>query len=275
MVHMTEQCMRISKYICKIIFLSIMLFLFSIPAVGAESISVYIDGQPVVFTADLGIHFVDSNYRTLVPLRVTMEAAGCNISWNQATSTATLTKGDAIVTVTIGQNYITKSGERIVIDTKAIEKQNRIYLPIRAVLETFGANIEYSNNLINAKFPTSQILATEEYLIASYFDSYIDNETYALSDISKGLDNYTYKDDYFREAKSFWKANEKIIHNILTECGNDYAGTEIKKVFIILNEYNMRLLASKDFEEALNLITNFSHEQLELEKYVLDILKNM
>ncbi len=108
--------------------------------------NVVIDGKAVVFDNDSGQPFIDDNNRTLVPLRKTMETYGCQVSWDQSTRTAMVNMKGTTVLVGIGNNYIIANGSLIKIDTKAQIVNSRTYLPIRAVLEAFGAQVEWINS---------------------------------------------------------------------------------------------------------------------------------
>ncbi|MBK5215929.1 MAG: copper amine oxidase N-terminal domain-containing protein, partial [Candidatus Pacebacteria bacterium] len=108
-------------------------------AYAATGISVNINGANINFTQDSGTPFIDSANRTQVPFRQTMEQFGASVSWDQASQTAIAEKNGIIVKVPIGKNYIYKNTELISNDTAALIKDSRTYLPIRAVLEAFGA----------------------------------------------------------------------------------------------------------------------------------------
>lgn len=118
---------------------------FSVPAFAADSIGVDINGVPVQFTESSGNVFIDSQNRTQVPLRATMEAYGCDVQWDASTRTGIVSKGGKTVTVPIGQKYITLNGNRIENDTAAVIQNNRTYLPIRAVVEAFGGYVDYDS----------------------------------------------------------------------------------------------------------------------------------
>ena len=130
----------------KRIFLYAAVFVLScaIPVFAATNIS--IDGIKVPFTTSSGSPFVDSANRTQVPLRVAMEAYGCSVSWDSSTQTATVSKDGKTVAVQVGQNYILKNGEQEAIDSAALIKDGRVYLPIRAVLEAFGASVGWDSS---------------------------------------------------------------------------------------------------------------------------------
>lgn len=111
----------------------------------AGTINVDIDNINVYFWNETGMPFIDSNNRTQVPLRATMEDFGAKVDWDQENLIATIELDDTKVEVPIGESYILKNGEKILNDTVAQIKDNRTYLPIRAVLEAFGASVDWDN----------------------------------------------------------------------------------------------------------------------------------
>jgi len=112
-------------------------------AYAAEGVSVSFDGAPVEFTTESGAPFIDENNRTQVPFRQTLEAFGADVVWDDKTRTATATKNGVVVRAPIGEDYIYRNGVKVTNDTKALIKDNRTYLPIRIVLEAFGADVSY------------------------------------------------------------------------------------------------------------------------------------
>lgn len=135
--------MRHSKLL-RLLMLTLMLLLTTTDLVFAGEIGVTMDGTPVIFTKDTGRPFVDQSNRTQVPLRITMEAAGCTVSWDIPNQTAIVTRDGKTVKVPIGKSYILVDGEMVSNDTKAQIKDGRTYLPIRAVLEAFGAKVAWN-----------------------------------------------------------------------------------------------------------------------------------
>lgn len=122
-----------------------LMLMFASSVFAAPAVNVVINGTPVTFTESSGAPFIDNNNRTLVPMRVVMEQYGCTVSWDQSTKTASVVAGDTTVLVPIGQSYITVNGEQRTIDAPAQIVSGRTYLPIRAVLEAFGANVGWDN----------------------------------------------------------------------------------------------------------------------------------
>lgn len=109
-----------------------------------SSIKIDINGKFVEFNSETGAPFLDENKRTQVPLRAAMEAYGCEVSWDAERSVAVIEKNGTKVQVPVGQNYIKKDDFEIFTDTKALLKDNRVYLPIRAVVEAFGGDVQWN-----------------------------------------------------------------------------------------------------------------------------------
>ena len=121
-------------------------FVFAALTVSASAIDVIIDGVKVEFNDSTGYPFISAESRTLVPLRATMEAFGATVRGDAETSTALVTKNEATVACKIGENCIYRNGTKIPNNTAAIIKDNRTYLPIRAVLEALDAKVEWDGN---------------------------------------------------------------------------------------------------------------------------------
>ena len=112
---------------------------------NAYAVDISIDDTKMEFCGHTGIPFIDSHNRTQVPLRIVMESLGAEIDWNQNTQTVIVQKDDIMVEVPIGKYYIIKNGQQIPNDTAAIIRGSRTFIPIRAVLEAFGTEVEWEN----------------------------------------------------------------------------------------------------------------------------------
>lgn len=132
-----------------------------------EDTIVRIDSTNVEFDEEFGTPFIDENDRTLVPFRAALEAFGAEVDWDQATRTAKAVKGDITVEVPIGEAYIVKNGEEIENDTVAIIKNDRTYLPIRAIMEAFGADVQWDRNLRTVVITSEPIDAKANVLEAN------------------------------------------------------------------------------------------------------------
>jgi molybdopterin converting factor small subunit len=129
----------------------------------ADEIIINIDSVKVEFNDDLGFPFIDENSRTQVPFRATLEKYGAQIDWNNESRIAIATKGDIVVEVPIDENYIVKNGEKTTVDTAARIVNGRTYLPIRAVLEAFGSEVQWDSQLNTVVITTVPVDAKAIY----------------------------------------------------------------------------------------------------------------
>lgn len=104
-----------------------------------------VNGIKVAFNDDLGYPYIDSNLRTMVPLKAAVEAAGATIGWDSKTKTAIIVTDKVRVEVPIGTNILYINGVKVVNDTKSVTIGGRTYLPIKTVLEAVGFNINWDN----------------------------------------------------------------------------------------------------------------------------------
>lgn len=85
--------------------------------------------------------YVDNNSRTLIPVRFVTEALGADVSWNG--KAAVIVQDGITVTVPIGSSNITveQNGttRTVTMDTAAVIKEQRTFVPIRFVAEALGA----------------------------------------------------------------------------------------------------------------------------------------
>ena len=108
---------------------------------ASGDVTITIDGKTLEIDPGMGAPFIDKNSRTQVPLNAAMSAIGATVTWNGAERIAAVEKDGVTVEVPIGKSYILKDGQRIDNDTEAIIKNQRTYLPIRVVMEAFGAEV--------------------------------------------------------------------------------------------------------------------------------------
>jgi predicted amidohydrolase YtcJ len=111
----------------------------TLPIEIEEGIKVYLDGEELEFEVPPQIY----NGRTLVPLRAVFEAMGAEIDWDRETQTATATKGDTVVVLTIGDPNPTINGEVVELDQAAIIVGGRTLAPLRFVAEAFGGDVDW------------------------------------------------------------------------------------------------------------------------------------
>ncbi|WP_102348287.1 copper amine oxidase N-terminal domain-containing protein [Bacillus sp. Marseille-P3661] len=83
--------------------------------------------------------------RSYMPIRYVAEAVGADfITWDQATQTATIMKGDRVVQLTAGSKALKVNGASISMDAAAQVKEGRTVLPVRFVGQALGANVDWN-----------------------------------------------------------------------------------------------------------------------------------
>ena len=137
----------------------LMLAMLAPTALHASQINVTIDGVEVDFEGRPPV-IVDG--RTLVPVRGVFEALGFDVDWEQTTQTATLTSTEYTITISIGSDTFTTNSTSYTLDVPAQIIGGRTMLPIRAVLESVGYNVDWdesTNTVIvrPASMPTAQL----------------------------------------------------------------------------------------------------------------------
>lgn len=109
----------------------------------SSSISVVLNDTVLSFDQPPIIH----NDRTLVPLRAIFEALGAAVDWDGNTKTVTAKKDDITITLTIGNYYFYKNGQKIDIDVPGMIVNDRTLVPVRAISEAFNCDVEWDGTL--------------------------------------------------------------------------------------------------------------------------------
>lgn len=106
------------------------------------------EGMPITVTVDgVQIAFdeqpIFENDRVLVPMRFIFEALGAEVTWDDALQKATAKKGTDTIEITIDNDIMLKNGEEVVLDVPARMVGDRTLVPVRAVSEGMGADVDW------------------------------------------------------------------------------------------------------------------------------------
>ncbi|MBB6215306.1 GH18 family chitinase [Anaerosolibacter carboniphilus] len=120
---------------------------FSSTFAGFQDIYFILNGQPLAFVEDdgLGVPFVDENNRTMVPVRKALESIGAAVRFEENPSTVIAEKEGITLEIPIDKNYIIVDGRRMDLDTKAVIRDGRSYVPLRYLFEAFGYGVTWHN----------------------------------------------------------------------------------------------------------------------------------
>jgi N-acetylmuramoyl-L-alanine amidase len=75
---------------------------------------------------------------------------GATVDWDGATQTATATKDDTVVVLTIGDTSPTIDGEVVTIDQAGVIVDGRTLAPLRFVAEIFGGTVVWDGDSLTA-----------------------------------------------------------------------------------------------------------------------------
>lgn len=87
-----------------------------------------------------------SGGRTMVPFRFLGESLGASVSWDAATKQAKLSLSGVEVVVTVGSLNGLVNGDIVKMDVPAVNKEGRLFIPLRFVSENLGAIVNYDSD---------------------------------------------------------------------------------------------------------------------------------
>lgn len=112
-------------------------------AAGDEDrvITVTLNGEKIEFDVQPCL----INDRTMVPIRFVAESLKAVVGWDDPTQTVTMTKGDTVLKLQIGDNKLYKNDEVIELDSPAVLKDDRTLVPVRAISESFDVKVGWDD----------------------------------------------------------------------------------------------------------------------------------
>lgn len=105
---------------------------------SADNLTIFLDGIEVAADA---APFIDANSRTMVPVKFISEALGAKVDWDGNTRLVTVTKGMVVINLTIGSNQIITNGKATTMDTAAVIKDSRTFVPVKYIAEALGLSV--------------------------------------------------------------------------------------------------------------------------------------
>ncbi len=109
----------------------------------ASSPTVYFNGTEMTFDAEPYI----SEDRTMVPFRALFEAVDADVVWDAETQTVIAVRpdeaGSTSITLQIGSTDAFVNEEKVTLDKAAEITGDRTFVPLRFVMESLGADVEW------------------------------------------------------------------------------------------------------------------------------------
>ncbi|WP_334073440.1 copper amine oxidase N-terminal domain-containing protein [Paenibacillus sp. A14] len=128
-------------------FLLSLLFIFTtMPMVSSAaklSLRVELNGEKMSFPDAQPL--VDKSNRVQVPVRFVSEALGAKVAWNSKTKKVTVDLNSNQIVLTLGKKAYTVNGKTEPMDTAALRKSDRTYVPLRFVSEALGAQVNWDS----------------------------------------------------------------------------------------------------------------------------------
>lgn len=141
--------------------LLILIIILSLPIVfiktqEQEFVKVSIDGKKIYFDVPPKI----VNGRTLVPFCAVFEALGTEPVWEEEIRTVTAKKGNTTVVLFISSKYATVNDNQVELDVPAAIINDRIFVPVRFIAESFGATVGWNGvtRIVKIKSKEQQII---------------------------------------------------------------------------------------------------------------------
>lgn len=232
--------------------LSLMVICSSVVVFGAgtavsDKITVTMDGEALEFDVEP----VMENNRVLVPFRAIFEALGCNVTYTEADGKQFVTamRGDHQLIIEIGSYDMCVNGNVEALDVPAVIKNDRTLVPVRAVSETFGANVKWIGDSKTVAVATKQgqhkikaVTGGEDIkdengttlICITYSYPVIDNSE-KKGYISQLNDEYkAYAQEFIREAEE----HSEDARLMLEEMGADYRPMEFSLSYEVQTDRN-------------------------------------
>ena len=109
------------------------------------------------------------NSRTYVPIRFIAEELGFDVKWDSKTKKVTMSDGKSTVELTIGSKTMLVNDKKVTLDAPSEIKDQRTFVPLRAIAEAFGKRVEYSNDY-RAVCIGDDVRFNKNYRVVYYYD---------------------------------------------------------------------------------------------------------
>ena len=119
---------------------------------AAQNVSIVLNGNHLVFS---GAQPQLVNGSVLVPARGVFENMGFQAQWDDSTKTSTLRKEGMTIVSQLGASYFTVNGSQKSLDVPVQIIDGTLMLPLRAISEATGAQVNWDANTFTASINTN------------------------------------------------------------------------------------------------------------------------
>jgi len=115
---------------------------FVVMAIGSNRAYVYGDSVRVDTESEVTAPVIVNN-KTMLPVRFLAESIGANVEWIEDTQTVRIMTNDQRITLQLGSNIMKVEKQQKTLQSPAIEIENRIYVPLRDIVEAIGVECHW------------------------------------------------------------------------------------------------------------------------------------
>ena len=149
---------------------------------STKDIKVKVDGKTIDFP-DARPYIDTHSNRTMIPVRFVAENLGCKVDWNGDLRVVYIQKNDTLIELKIGVLEAIVGGKVISLDTKAVIKENRTFVPLRFVSEALGAFVEWNGDTRTVYITTSKTVPTPAPKVTPGTTTMVNDEYKKLADM--------------------------------------------------------------------------------------------
>lgn len=245
-----------------LILVSLIMILSGIVSAENQNFKLFVNADQIKFKEDLGYPFFQSG-RTFVPIRFIADNLGFITSWDNNTKTATVKSNENTIILGLDKNEAIVNGETRRIDTssdvKTVVKNERIYVPLRFIIENLGAKVNYNSEdgIHNIRIITEDEIKKTE-ADREIIENKIEESKEQKTDFVKHPVNPNIRPTASVETVNGIKANVARIKlqpgvKLRVVKGNDQlVGSEPFKN--IINKYNPKLAVNGNYFDAYNTL---------------------
>lgn len=220
--------------------LLLMLMVFTCVNVSAYTpITVTIDSKQVEFD----VAPINHKGRVLVPVRAIFEALGAEVLWEPKTATVTSSLNGITIEMTVDNTLMTVNGNEIILDVPPIIVSDRTLVPVRAISEAFGANVEWNSIINRVSISTASLAPSPEELKTQTFSKKLADG----STSEKVIFTVTYPDKYDISTISA----DGTDFNIINESDSHYAELSIRTDIYTGDAFPMTADYAKSFAKSI------------------------
>lgn len=98
-----------------------------------------------VSNSQTGIPFINPDSHLMMPVKKTMEAMGATVTYTPETETVRVEKNSRVMIINLRSNTLLIDNKPIDMETTPLIKKERVYLPVRYLMEPFGYEVKWLN----------------------------------------------------------------------------------------------------------------------------------